>query len=102
MPRPRQGGGLPLPEGRAGLSLRKREPGGVLRHRVGVRGLPAAHYRREDPLFAGQATKVASEPHAPHEHVVVRSADGAGARCHEGAMFLLHQAIFNFRARSLD
>jgi hypothetical protein len=38
---------------------------------------------------------------APHEHVVMRSADGAGAHCHEGAMYLLHQTIFNYLAKTL-
>ncbi|MCM3812792.1 alpha/beta hydrolase family protein [Streptomyces malaysiensis] len=56
----------------------------------------------DDKVFAGQATKVASELSAPHEHVVMRSADGAGAHCHEGAMFLLHQTIFNWLAKTLN
>jgi len=44
---------------------------------------------------------VAAELRAPHEHVVMRSADGAGAHCHEGAMYLLHQTIFNYLAKTL-
>ncbi|MCW2931821.1 MAG: alpha/beta fold hydrolase [Actinomycetia bacterium] len=45
----------------------------------------------DDKVFAGQAAKVAAELRAPHEHVVMRDADGAGEHCHEGAMYLLHQ-----------
>ncbi|MFF3559229.1 alpha/beta hydrolase family protein [Streptomyces sp. NPDC002574] len=55
----------------------------------------------DDKVFAGQADKVAAELRAPHEHVVMRDADGAGQHCHEGAMFLLHQTVFNYLARTL-
>jgi pimeloyl-ACP methyl ester carboxylesterase len=55
----------------------------------------------DDAVFAGQASKVAAGLKAPHEHVVMRSADGAGAHCHEGAMLLLHQTVFNFLAKTL-
>jgi pimeloyl-ACP methyl ester carboxylesterase len=55
----------------------------------------------DDKVFAGQAAHVAAELRAPHEHVVMRSADGAGAHCHEGAMYLLHQTIFNYLAKTL-
>jgi pimeloyl-ACP methyl ester carboxylesterase len=55
----------------------------------------------DDTVFAGQAAHVAAELPAPHEHVVMRSADGAGAHCHEGAMYLLHQTIFNYLAKTL-
>lgn len=54
-----------------------------------------------DAVFAGQAAHVASQLRAPHEHVVMRSADGAGAHCHEGAMYLLHQTVFNFLQKTL-
>lgn len=55
----------------------------------------------DDKVFAGQAAHVAAVLQAPHEHVVMRSADGAGAHCHEGAMYLLHQTIFNYLAKTL-
>ncbi|MFJ2399398.1 MULTISPECIES: alpha/beta hydrolase family protein [unclassified Streptomyces] len=55
----------------------------------------------DDKVFAGQATKVAEELRAPHEHIVMHDADGAGQHCHEGAMFQLHQTVFNFLARTL-
>lgn len=55
----------------------------------------------DDKVFAGQADKVAAELRAPHEHVVMRDADGAGQHCHEGAMFLLHQTVFNYLAKTL-
>jgi pimeloyl-ACP methyl ester carboxylesterase len=55
----------------------------------------------DDTVFAGQAAYVAAELRAPHEHVVMRSADGAGAHCHEGAMYQLHQTIFNYLAKTL-
>lgn len=55
----------------------------------------------DDAVFAGQAAHVAAELRAPHEHIVMRSADGAGAHCHEGAMYLLHQTMFNYLARAL-
>ena len=35
---------------------------------------------------AYEAAHVAAELRSPHEHVVMHSADGAGAHCHEGAM----------------
>ncbi|KUN17994.1 dipeptidyl aminopeptidase [Streptomyces corchorusii] len=54
-----------------------------------------------DKVFAGQATKLAAELRAPHEHVVMRDADGAGEHCHEGAMYLLHQTVFNYLAKTL-
>lgn len=56
----------------------------------------------DDKVFAGQAATVAAELRAPHEHVVMRSSDGAGAHCHEGAMYLLHQTIFNYLAKTLS
>jgi hypothetical protein len=46
-----------------------------------------------DAVFAGQASKIAAGLTAPHEHVLMRSADGAGAHCHESAMFLLPGCI---------
>jgi len=55
----------------------------------------------DDAVFAGQAAHVAAELRAPHEHVVMRDADGAGQHCHEGAMYLLHQTIFNYLAKTL-
>jgi pimeloyl-ACP methyl ester carboxylesterase len=55
----------------------------------------------DDKVFAGQAAHVAAELRAPHEHVVMRSMDGAGAHCHEGAMYQLHQTIFNYLAKTL-
>lgn len=55
----------------------------------------------DDKVFAGQAAKLAAELRAPHEHVVMRDADGAGQHCHEGAMYLLHQTVFNFLAKTL-
>lgn len=55
----------------------------------------------DDAVFAGQAAHVAAQLQAPHQHVVMRSADGAGAHCHEGAMYLLHQTVFNFLAKTL-
>ena len=55
----------------------------------------------DDKVFAGQAAKVAAELRAPHEHVVMRNADGAGEHCHEGAMYLLHQTVFNYLAKIL-
>jgi pimeloyl-ACP methyl ester carboxylesterase len=55
----------------------------------------------DDHVFAGQAAHVAAELRAPHQHVVMRSADGAGAHCHEGAMYLMHQTVFNYLATTL-
>jgi dienelactone hydrolase len=55
----------------------------------------------DDKVFAGQAAHVAQELRAPHQHVVMRSADGAGAHCHEGAMYLLHQTVFTYLAETL-
>jgi pimeloyl-ACP methyl ester carboxylesterase len=55
----------------------------------------------EDKVFQGQATALAQQLQAPHKHVVLRSADGAGAHCHEGAMYQLHQTVFNFLASTL-
>ena len=55
----------------------------------------------DDKVFAGQAAALAQQLQAPHEHVVLRSADGAGAHCHEGAMYQLHQTVFNFLASTL-
>ncbi|WP_264067059.1 alpha/beta hydrolase family protein [Mycolicibacterium komossense] len=59
----------------------------------------------DDAVFAGQAAHVDAELQAAnktaHQHVVMRSADGAGAHCHEGAMYQLHQTIFNFLAETL-
>jgi pimeloyl-ACP methyl ester carboxylesterase len=55
----------------------------------------------DDKVFAGQAAKVAAELRAPHEHVVMRDADGAGQHCHEGAMYQLHQTVFNYLAKTL-
>ncbi|MGW1254591.1 alpha/beta hydrolase family protein [Streptomyces sp. NPDC002513] len=54
-----------------------------------------------DKVFAGQATKLSAELRAPHEHVLMRNADGAGEHCHEGAMYLLHQTVFNYLAKTL-
>ncbi|MBF9066780.1 alpha/beta hydrolase family protein [Streptacidiphilus fuscans] len=54
-----------------------------------------------DKVFAGQSNKLAEELKAPHTHVLMRAADGAGEHCHEGAMFQLHQTIFNFLAETL-
>jgi hypothetical protein len=31
----------------------------------------------------------------------MRSASGAGVHCHEGAMYQLHEAVFNFLATTL-
>jgi pimeloyl-ACP methyl ester carboxylesterase len=55
----------------------------------------------QDKVFAGQAGVVAAELRAPHQHVVMRNADGAGQHCHEGAMYLLHQTVFNYLAKTL-
>jgi pimeloyl-ACP methyl ester carboxylesterase len=55
----------------------------------------------DDKVFAGQAAKVAAELRAPHEHVVMRDADGAGQHCHEGAMYQFHQTVFNYLAKTL-
>ena len=55
----------------------------------------------DDAVFAGQAAQVSASLKAPHEHVVMHSADGAGAHCHEGAMYLLQQTVFNFLAKTL-
>ena len=55
----------------------------------------------DDKVFAGQAAALAQQLQAPHQHVVLRSADGAGAHCHEGAMYQLHQTVFNFLASTL-
>jgi pimeloyl-ACP methyl ester carboxylesterase len=55
----------------------------------------------DDKVFAGQAAALAQQLQAPHEHVVLRSAEGAGAHCHEGAMYQLHQTVFNFLASTL-
>ena len=54
-----------------------------------------------DKVFAGQAGVVAAELRAPHQHVVMRNADGAGQHCHEGAMYQLHQTVFNYLAKTL-
>jgi pimeloyl-ACP methyl ester carboxylesterase len=55
----------------------------------------------DDKVFAGQAASLAQQLQAPHQHVVLRSADGAGAHCHEGAMYQLHQTVFNYLASTL-
>ena len=55
----------------------------------------------DDKVFAGQAAALAQQLQAPHKHVVLRSADGAGAHCHEGAMYQLHQTVFNYLASTL-
>jgi pimeloyl-ACP methyl ester carboxylesterase len=55
----------------------------------------------DDKVFAGQAAVLGAELRAPHEHVVMRDADGAGQHCHEGAMYLLHQTVFNYLAKTL-
>jgi pimeloyl-ACP methyl ester carboxylesterase len=55
----------------------------------------------EDKVFEGQAASLARQLQAPHEHVLMRSASGAGAHCHEGAMYQLHEAVFNFPATTL-
>jgi hypothetical protein len=49
-----------------------------------------------DIVFKGQASKLAAELKAPHKHVVMRNAEGAGEHCHMGAMRLLHQTIFDW------
>jgi hypothetical protein len=41
-----------------------------------------------DLVFKGQAGKLAAELKAPHKHIVMRNADGAGEHCHKGAMRL--------------
>lgn len=56
----------------------------------------------DDKVFAGQAAQVAAELRSPHEHIVMRSADGAGEHCHEGAMYLFHQTVFNYLAKTLN
>jgi pimeloyl-ACP methyl ester carboxylesterase len=56
----------------------------------------------DDKVFEGQAAALARQLQAPHEHVVLRSADGAGAHCHEGAMYQLHQTVFNFLATTFE
>jgi pimeloyl-ACP methyl ester carboxylesterase len=55
----------------------------------------------DDKVFAGQAAEFAAALKAPHEHVVMLNADGAGQHCHEGAMFLLHQTVFNYLAKTV-
>jgi pimeloyl-ACP methyl ester carboxylesterase len=55
----------------------------------------------EDKVFHGQADALAQQLQAPHKHVVLRRADGAGAHCPEGAMSQLHQTVFNFLASTL-
>jgi dienelactone hydrolase len=55
----------------------------------------------DDKVFQGQAADFAAALTAPHEHVVMRDADGAGQHCHEGAMYLLHQTVFNYLAKIL-
>jgi pimeloyl-ACP methyl ester carboxylesterase len=41
----------------------------------------------DDKVFEGQAAALARQLQAPHKHVLMRSADGAGVHCHEGAMY---------------
>ncbi|WFR74237.1 alpha/beta fold hydrolase [Prescottella defluvii] len=55
----------------------------------------------DDKVFQGQAARLAAQMQAPHEHVVMRNSDGAGQHCHEGAMYQLHQTVFNFLAKTL-
>ena len=55
----------------------------------------------DDKVFEGQAAALARQLQAPHKHVLMRSADGAGAHCHEGAMYQLHEAVFNYLASTL-
>jgi alpha-beta hydrolase superfamily lysophospholipase len=55
----------------------------------------------DDKVFEGQAASLARQLQAPHKHVLMRSADGAGAHCHEGAMYQLHETVFNFLATTL-
>jgi len=55
----------------------------------------------DDKVFQGQAAEFAAALKAPHEHVVMLNADGAGQHCHEGAMYLLHQTVFNYLAKTL-
>ena len=55
-----------------------------------------------DFVFKGQAAKHASEMKAPHKHVVMKNADGAGEHCHMGAMRLTHQTIFDCLAQTLS
>jgi hypothetical protein len=54
-----------------------------------------------DRRVQGQADALAQQLQAPHKHVVLRSADGAGAHCYEAAMYQLHQTVFNFLASTL-
>ncbi|MET0455218.1 MAG: alpha/beta fold hydrolase [Mycobacterium sp.] len=54
-----------------------------------------------DTVFAGQATNFAYAMNAPVRQVVMRSVDGAGEHCHEGATFQLHQTVFNHLAKTL-
>ena len=49
-----------------------------------------------DLVFKGQAGKLAAEMKAPHKHVVMRNADGAGEHCHMGAMRVFHQTVFDW------
>ena len=70
-------------------STRSRHPSCSLRART-TRSSPA------------RRPQVAAELRAPHEHIVMRSADGAGEHCHEGAMYLLHQTVFNYLAKTLN
>jgi hypothetical protein len=51
--------------------------------------------------LVGLAAALARQLQAPLKHVLMRSADGAGAHCHEGAMYQLHEAVFNYLASTL-
>ena len=46
-----------------------------------------------------QAGKLASDLKAPHKHVLMKNADGAGEHTATGAMRLLHQTIFEEEIR---
>ena len=55
-------------------------------------GAIAVFSRGDDP--AERRRPVWAQHHEP-------ACDGAGAHCHEGAMYLLHQTVFNFLAETL-
>jgi hypothetical protein len=55
-----------------------------------------------DLVFKGQAGKLASELKAPHKHVLMKNADGAGEHCHMGAIRLLYQTSFDWLAVTLS
>ena len=55
----------------------------------------------DDTVFAGQAANLARAISAPVRHVVLRNVVGAGEHCHQGAMYLLQQTVFNYLAATL-